>query len=422
MKLLRVLLPAAACLLVTPVLAADWPQWRGPDRTNISKETGLLKAWPKDGPKLLWTFENAGAGFSGPAVVGSKLYTLGARDNKELLIAVDTKSGKELWTAEVGPQFNNGWGDGPRSSPTVDGSSIYVLGGQGNLVCIDTNGKKVWSKSMQKDFGGQVMSGWGYCESPLVDGDRLICTPGGKNGTLAALDKKTGNPIWRSVGLNDATAYSSIIIAEMAGTRMYIQMTGAGVVGVAAKDGKPLWSSPEGKNGTAIIPTPIFHDNHVYVSSGYGCGCALVKLTADGGNFKAEKVYANKTMTNHHGGVLKVGDHVYGFSDGKGWICQDFKTGTAAWEEKKGLGKGSVTCVDGMLYCYGERDGRCVLIEATPTGWKAAGEFKLPRETKLNRKKGQIWTHPVVADGKLYLRDQDLVFCFDVKAATADAR
>jgi outer membrane protein assembly factor BamB len=199
-------------------------------------------------------------------------------------------------------------------------------------------------------------------------------------------------------------------------------MTGSGVAGVSAKDGQVMWTSPEGKNGTAIIPTPIFHNNHVYVSSGYGCGCALVKLTPSGDKSEAAKVYANKEMVNHHGGVILIDGHLYGYSDGKGWVCQDLMSGKSVWQEKGKLGKGSVTCADGMLYCYAERDGTVVLAEASPTGWKESGRFKIPKETKIPRKRGQIWTHPVVSDGKLYLRDQDLIFCFDVKNTAADAR
>jgi outer membrane protein assembly factor BamB len=354
-------------------------------------------------------------GFAGPAIVGDRLYSMGTRNNKEVLFALDAQTGKELWALELGTIFVNGWGDGPRGTPTVDGGTLYALGGSGDLMAVDAaTGKQLWHINFVKDLGGDVPD-WGYTESPLVDGGRVIVTPGGARGTVAALDKKTGKEIWRCKGLTDGAAYSSPINAEVGGIKQYVQVTANGVAGIAADTGKLLWKSDIASNDTAVCPTPIFHDNHVYVTSGYGAGCGLVKLTPEGGKIKAEAVYTNKAMVNHHGGALLLDGHVYGYSDGKGWVCQDFKTGKSVWEEKRKLGKGALTCAEGRLYLYGEGDGTCVLIEATPTGWKESGRFKIPRETQLDRKAGQIWTHPVIANGRLYLRDQDLLFCFDIK-------
>jgi outer membrane protein assembly factor BamB len=402
-------------------LGADWPQWRGPDRTDVSPETGLLKTWPAGGPKLLWTFSEAGLGFSGPAIVGNRLFTMGAKGDKEFVCALDLETGKKTWSMEVGNLRTDGRGDGPRGTPTVDGDVLYTIGGQGDLASIEiATGKKRWSKSLTKDLGGKIPT-WGFAESPLVDGDRVICTPGGSQGTLAALDKKSGKTVWQSKEVDDAAGYSSIIVAEVAGIKQYVQMTMKGVVGVAPQDGKVLWHYLKPSYRTAVIPTPIFHNNHVYATAGYGAGCDLLKLTPEGQKIKVEKVYANTNMVNHHGGVVLVGDHLYGYSDGKGWVCQEFKTGKNVWEEKGKLGKGCLTYADGNLYCYSERDGTVVLAEATPKGWKENGRFKIPKETELNRKKGQIWTHPVVANGRLYLRDQDLIFCFDVRN-TAQSR
>jgi outer membrane protein assembly factor BamB len=401
--------------------AADWPQWRGPNRDEISVEKGLRKSWPNGGPPLLWRFDAAGVGFSGPAVVGDRLYTLGAVGDDEHVLAIDAKSGKQVWSSAIGPTFINGWGDGPRGTPTVDGEFLYAIGGQGNLVCVETaSGKKRWSVSLPQDLGGQMMSGWGYTESPLVDGDKVVCSPGGSQGTLAALDKKTGAVIWRSRGLTDAAAYSSMIVAEVGGIRQYVQMTSAGVAGVAARDGTPLWHSSQAVNGTAIIPTPLFHDGYVYVTSGYHAGCALVKLVPDSHGLRAETVYSNKTMVNQHGGVVRVGEFVYGYSDGEGWVCQEFKTGRRVWAERRKLGKGSLTYADGHLYCYSENDGTVVLIEATPAGWHESGRFTIPVQTSQPRKSGQIWTHPVVANGRLYLRDQDLIYCYGISASNGD--
>ena len=409
----RIIAAVVVLLFALPLLAADWPHWRGPDRNDVSKETGLLKSWPKAGPKLLWTFDNAGIGFSGPAIVGERLYTLGGRGDDEVLFALDIKTGKEVWSIKVGPLFTNAWGDGPRSTPTVDGDAVYALASRGDLVCVEAaTGKKRWQLNLEKDLEGGVPY-WGYAESPLVDGDRLICTPGGDKGTFAALDKKTGKVAWRSKDYKDGACYSSIVVAEVGGVRGYVNMTASGVAGVSARDGKLFWSAEVAFNSTAICPSPIFRDNHVYVTSGYSAGCGLIKLSAAKNEISAEKVYANKVMTNHHGGVVLVGDHLYGYCDSKGWVCQEFLSGKQVWADKT-LGKGSLTCADGRLYCYSEDDGTCVLVAAAPAGWTESGRFTIPRQTKIDRKSGAIWTHPVVANGRLYLRDNDLLFCFDV--------
>jgi outer membrane protein assembly factor BamB len=402
--------------LTISAFGSDWPQWQGPDRSNASKETGLLQSWPKSGPGLLWTCKEAGVGYSGPAIVGDRLYSVGANETDEEVYALDVKNGKRQWSTAIGKRFDNGYGDGPRSTATFDAGRLYVLGGQGNIVCLDAeSGKKIWTVNMEKDLAGKMMSGWGYCESALVDGDHVICSPGGEKGTLAALDKKSGNVIWRSAKLTDPAAYSSIIAADILGVRQYIQLTGKGIAGVRAKDGELLWHFIQSSYSTAVIPTAISHNGYVFATSGYGAGCDLLHIERDGSGFKAEKVYANKNMTNHHGGVIRVGEYNYGYSDGPGWVCQEFKTGKNVWQDKS-LGKGSVTYADGQLYCYSERDGTVVLAQATSQGWKENGRFKIPQQTAQKRKSGQIWTHPVVANGRLYLRDQDLIFCFDVRA------
>ncbi len=418
-KTLLAITLVAVCLAPLSLFALDWPQWQGPDRTNVSKETGLLKEWPQSGPKLLWTSEDAGMGYSAPAIVGDRLYSMGARDGKDWLFALDGKTSQKKWSTPIGDQFSNNRGNGSRGTPTVDGDRIYALGGQGNLVCVKTDsGEIVWQKNLKRDLGGNMQNNWGYSESPLIDGAVIVCTPGGSKGTIAALDKNTGEVRWRSKGLIDAAAYSSLVVSNAGGVRQYVQMTGNSVTGVAAKDGQVLWSFKRPSN-VAAIPTPICFDDSVYVSSGYGTGCALLKINKDGSSWKAEQVYANKNMVNHHGGVVHLGDHFYGYSDGKGWVCQDAKTGAVVWQERNRLGKGSLTCAEGRLYCYSEKDGTVVLVEASPAGWKESGRFTIPQQSKLPRPSSQprnnIWTHPVVANGRLYLRDQDLIFCYDVK-------
>lgn len=410
----------SSLLVLSPVsresVADDWPQWRGPDRTDISKETGLLKQWPEGGPKQVWLNKDGGLGYAGFSVVGGKLFTMGARGETEFVIALDANTGKQLWCAEIGVLYPNNWGDGPRGTPTVDGDRVYAMGGQGTLVCCDAaGGKLIWKKTMQ-ELGGKVAQ-WGYTESPLVDGKLVVCTPGGPQGAIAALDKMTGEVVWQSKEFTDAAQYSSIIAVNHNGARQYIQLTMQSVVGVAAADGKLLWRS-EWPGKVAVIPTPIFHDGYVYVTSGYKVGCKLVKVAA--GN-QVSDVYASPLMENHHGGVILVGDCIYGHSNSEGWVCQDFKTGKQVWAEKQAFGKGSVgCCAEGLLYCLEESNGKkpasVVLIEASPKGWKEHGRFTLEPQTEQRKKSGRIWTHPVVANGKLYLRDQEMIFCFDVKA------
>jgi outer membrane protein assembly factor BamB len=408
-----------AGVVLLPLQASDWPQWQGPDRSNVSTETGLLKQWPPKGPKLLWTLPDAGTGYSGSAIVGDRLYTAGADETTDYLFAIDIGTQKKIWSAAIGPRFGNDRGDGPRCTPTVNGGLIFVLGGQGNLVCVKADsGEKLWTKNMKQDLGGKVMSGWGYSESPLVDGGVVVCTPGGKQGTLAALDKNTGEVRWRSKDFADDAGYSSLVVSEACGIRQYVQRTGKSVAGVAAEDGRLLWRFPHAAN-IAAIPTPIVSENYVFSTSGYGSGCVLIRLTANGNGIHAEQVYANKEMTNHHGGVVKIGDYLYGYSDkGRRWACLEFKTGKVRWESSK-LGKGSITCADDQLYCYSEHDGTVVLIDASPDGWKEKGRFIIPQHSKLPKPSKQprdnVWTHPVVANGRLYLRDQELIFCYQVK-------
>ena len=400
----------AITLIVNSTLsAADWPQWRGPNRDGHSPETALLREWPQGGPPFVWKTNGLGAGYSSVAVANGKIFTMGDRPDAAFVHALDL-SGKQLWSTKVGKPGGGDGYPGPRCTPTVDGNLVYVLGQHGDLVCVEAaTGKEVWRKNLQKDFGGEV-GGWDYSESPLVDGEQVICTPGGKQGTLLALNKKTGARTWQSYQFRDAAEYSSPIVAEIDGKRQYIQLTGDSVAGVDADNGKLLWRVSR-RGSTAIIPTPIFYDNHVYVTSGYGVGCSLFKITPRGGSFKADQVYANKVMVVHHGGVVLVEGHLYGYSDGKGWVCQNFKTGEMVWSDKK-LGKGSLCYADGHFYLRSEDSkGTVALIEATSTGYREKGRFDQP-----DRSQNESWPHPVIANGKLYLRDQDVLLCYDVTA------
>lgn len=396
-----------------PVAGNDWPQWRGPDRDGISKETGLLKQWPAEGPPLVWKATGLGSGYSSVAVVGERIYTTGDRADANYVVALNRADGKVIWSAKLGAKSGApGWGGfaGPRATPTVDGNLVFAVDQWGEMACFDTAaGKEIWRKNFVTDFGG-ARPEWGFSESPLVEGDRVLVTPGGSKGAIVALDKKTGALVWQSREFTDAAHYSSLIVVNWGGARQVIQLTADSVAGVAVADGKLLWRAVR-KGRTAVIPTPLFDAGLVYVTSGYGVGCNLFKVSAAAGKFSVAKVYENKVLQNHHGGVIKVGDYVYGHSDGRGWICQDFKTGEAKWQEKSKLGKGSIVFADGRFYLRQEdKQGTVALIEASPEGYKELGRFDQPDRSNKNS-----WPHPVVAGGKLYLRDQDILLCYDVK-------
>lgn len=389
--------------------ALDWPQWGGPDRNHISTETGVLKKWPEGGPKKDWQVTDTGIGYSGLSISKGKLFVMGGRDGTERLIAKDTATGKDLWTAEIGPVFKNDpWGDGPRGTPTVDGGQVYTMGGQGILIAAQAaDGKILWRKDM-KDLGGKI-PGWGYTESVLVEDGKVYCTPGGSQGAIAALDKLTGEVRWQSKDFTEPAQYSSIVPANINGARHLVQLTMKELVGIDAKNGAVLWRSPWAGR-TAVIPSPIVKDNFVYITTGYGVGCKLVKIGPDN---KPEDVYENKVMKNHHGGVVLIGEHLYGHSDGPGWICQNFKTGEEVWAAKN-LGKGALVAANGQLYCVDEGSGTVVLADASPKGWQEQGRFAQGPKSSLRSPRGQFWTHPVVANGKLYLRDQENLACFDI--------
>jgi outer membrane protein assembly factor BamB len=385
---------------------------------------------------LVWTFTEAGLGYSGPAIVGDRLYMSGGKGDSEYLFAIDLKnvaneSVKEIWNTKIGPLFTwkgNVWNMGPNATPTVSGDRIFALGGFGDLICAESSaGKEQWRKNLPRDFGGEVNPiiggledptplGWGYAMAPLVDGDHLICVPGGKQGLLAALKLSNGELVWQSKEIPDQAPYSSPIVAEIGGVRQYIQVVNGGVVGVAAKDGKKLWSyHREPAFDDVVIATPVFHDNYIFATVGFAQGCDLIKLVPQGAEIAVEKIFSNKSIENRDGGVVLVGDYLYGYSENVGWFCQEFKTGKQMWTEKNKLGRGSVTYADGNLYCCSEKGGIVALIEATPKGWTEKGRLKIPRESRQRRPSGGMWTHPAIANGRLYIRDQELLYCYDLK-------
>lgn len=400
----------------SPSTGGNWPAFRGPNGDGISTDTELLDSWPDSGPEKLWMYEQAGMGYSGFSVVDGKLYSMGTRGDKLTVFAVDISSGEEVWSADIATDdqngYSTGWGHGPRGTPTVSDGLVFALGPKGTIAALSAeDGKKAWSKNLASDFGGKA-GNWGFSASPFVDGPHLIVAPGGSDAGLVCLDKTSGSVVWKAGDVKPGKAeYATIVPAEINGVKQYVRLFEKELVGVAAEDGKLLWSSPwDGK--TAVIPTPIVDGNEIYVTSGYGVGCKLVRVNSD---FSTEDVWINKTMKNHHGGVIKVGDYLYGFSDGGGLICQDWKSGEMVWNEKgRFTTKGSVHVAGGNLYALNEGDGTLTLAEATPDGFNQKGQFQLDPQSPNRNPKGKIWTHPLVIGGKLFLRDQEFIVCYDV--------
>ena len=410
MKISKLHLPLLACttsLLAQSALADDWPQWRGADRDGISKEKGLLDQWPADGPPLAWKAKGIGGGYSSLSVSGGMLFTLGDLEDGSYAIALSEQGGTPIWKTKIGDSGGHRKYPGTRSTPTVDGGQVFVLNQFSDLACLDAkSGELAWSRNLVSDFGGKMMSGWKYSESPLVDGDRVVCTPGGNGGTLLALDRKTGKAIWQTKDWTDPAGYSSVIIATIAGKRQYVQLTGKSVAGVDPETGKVLWRADRpGK--TAVIPTPVVADDIVFVTSGYGVGCNGFKITRDGDGWSADEIYANTEIANHHGGVVLVDGHVYG-ATGSTFRCVELKSGDATFNERS-AGKGAVLYIGDGRFILRTEGGPVSLIEADPEGMKELGGFKQPE-----RSEHRAWPHPVVANGKLYLRDQDLLLCYDI--------
>jgi outer membrane protein assembly factor BamB len=399
---------AALVLLAGAAAAADWPQFRGPNRDNVSQDTGLLQSWPKDGPPLAWQVKGLGGGFSSVSVAGDRIYTLGNKDNESFVVALERDGGQVVWTGEVGPA-----GGHLGCTPTVEGDRVYALGQEGDLVCLESkDGQRVWHRNLLKEFGGSY-GGWRYCESPLVDGDRVIVTPGGKSATMIALDKTTGQTVWKCAipTKHPEAGYSSVVIATVGDVKQYVQLFNGGLVGVDT-DGKLLWTYDKLGPNTANIPTPVVLKDEVLAVAGYGKGGALLKLTADGKDVTANEVYFKHDLTNKHGGIVVVGDHVYGDTDDSGQpYCIEVKTGKAKWKRERrqghGGGSASVTYADGRLYFHYE-SGDVALVEVSPDGYKELGWFKVKTD-------GAAWAHPVVVGGRLYLREGDALFCYDVR-------
>ena len=401
----------------------DWPQWRGPHRDGVSTEQNLLKEWPEKGPELLWNSkvvnggQSVGDGLSSISVADGKIYTMGDRDDEGFVFCLDEKTGKHIWATHITPA-NTVQHPGPRCIPTVDGNRVYVLSVHGTLVCLDSaKGNILWKKDFKKDFKGQMMSGWGYSESPLIDGEKLVCTPGGDEAALVALNKLTGEVIWKApIKGSGGASYSSIVIANVGGIRQYIMLLGKekGLVGVNAANGKFLWNYNRAAGGMAQIPTAVVKGDLVFTSTGYGGGAAILQMVPEGDGIKVKELHRMdaKTLQVHVGGMVLVKDKIYGGhgqNDGK-LFCLDLMTGKLVWGPVRGAGSGDADLVyaDGNLYVR-YKDNVMALVEATPDGYKLKSKFQLPGNL------GTGWPHPVVVHGRLYIRGPDQILCYDIK-------
>ncbi|QDT42269.1 outer membrane biogenesis protein BamB [Gimesia alba] len=393
-------------------VAQGWTQFRGPGRTNISTETGLIKDWNQSPPKLLWTARGLGEGYSSVSLSGNLVFTMGTKANEEVVIAIDVNTGEIVWTQPNGSVFKDGQGNGPRSTPTIDGDALYVLGASGDLSRMSTrNGNVEWTKNILQDFGASNIV-WGISESPLIDGDKLICSPGGQGATMVALNKQDGSPIWKAaVPGNPKAAYSSPIKVTVGGVQQYVNFTHDGIMGVEAQTGTPLWGNNRAANKTANCSAPIFFpgNNSIFYASGYGTGGALLRLTAAQNRVSAQLGFFTQDMKNHHGGMVQVDGFLYGSSDPGKLTCINLRDGQTVWQNRS-VGKGALTCADGHIYMRSEK-GPIALVEVNPKAYVEKGQFDQPE-----RSGRPAWPHPVVADGKLFLRDQDLLLCYDVKA------
>jgi outer membrane protein assembly factor BamB len=412
----RTLVVLAVATCCASAFALDWPQWRGPERNGLSDETGLLKDWPKDGPKQLWRVSNIGTGYSTPVVVGDRIYLLGNNGvDNEFVQALNAADGQQLWSQKIGKVGNPDQKPtfpGARSTPTLDGDRLFVLGSDGDLACLEAaSGKPVWQKNVRTDFGGKP-GAWAYAESPLVDGDVVVCTPGGADATLVALNKATGDVVWKApLAEGDKAGYASVVIAEIGGVKQYVQFLEHGLAGVDAATGKTLWRyGRTGEGSPANIPTPLVSGDYIYSAAGR-TGGGLVRIKAEGGKFEPEEVYFEGNLPKSIGGTVRVGDCLYGTSDAL--MCVEFLTGASKWKEKS-VGAASVCYADGCLYLHGE-NGEVALVEATPEKYVEKGRFT-PAEAP-DHGASKAWAYPVVSGGRLYIFDYGTLWCYDVKAS-----
>lgn len=414
---------AAWAIVATPLPAEDWPGFRNAGRTGASAERGLQQSWENTKPRLLWMAEGMGGGFASVAVADGRVFTSGNFSDGQGVVAVSAQDGRQLWRTTVTEAVPGHSYEGSRSTPTVDGEHLYVVTSDGQIACLRTDdGRIEWKRDFKKDWNGQMMSGWGYSESPLVDGKLVLCTPGGPNAMVVALDKRTGREVWRCAvpqadrGRGRGAGYASIVISNAGGLKQYVTVIGQGLIGIRAADGRFMWGYDRIANGTANIPTPLVEGDYIFASTGYGAGAALLKVSARNRIARAEEVYfkPGKEVQNHHGGMVLHDGHVYlGHQHNNGFpMCVELRTGNIKWGgDIRGAGRGSAAVIyaDGNLI-FRYQDGTLAMIEATPAEYRLKGTWK-PEYVRE-----PSWAHPAVADGKLYLREQDKLMCYDMRA------
>jgi outer membrane protein assembly factor BamB len=395
----------------------DWPQFRGPNRNGKSAETGLLKKWPEGGPELLWSVEEKlGIGFSSVTVVDGLIYTTGMVNKRGILFAFDL-DGNPVWEKDYGPEWT-GSRKGTRTTPTFDNGRLYVINGYAKVVCLDAKkGDIIWEVDGKEKFGSQEIK-WGISESPLIVDDKVICTPGGPDATMVALNKNTSETVWTTRGLSDKACYSSPIVFDRGSSRIIVTLTNNHVIAVDARSGKVLWKDAfsnyqEGLNNPKDInpPSPVYLDGCVYTTSGYDDGGAMYELSADGTKFKRK--WVDETLDNHHGGVVIVDGYIFGsnwLNNGKGnWVCLDWDTGKVMYETDW-ENKGSVIYADGMMYCYDEKKGNLALVKPTPEKFEVVSSFVITKGD------GMHWGHPAISNGVLYVRHGSALMAYKIKA------
>lgn len=409
---------------VAQSIAGDWPRWRGPDRNSISTETGLMSSWSPVPPKQAWHTSGMGDGYSSVVVANKLVYTMGRIGKDVVCTSLDLESGRKRWATKIGTTSRN-----VMSTPTVHDNLVYALDPDGELVCLNAaTGKILWSKSFTKDFGGRLMSSRGYGESVLIDGDRLICTPGGEKAMLVALDRRSGELIWKAsipaIGEKgrDGAAFSSIVISKGAGVRQYVQLTGRGLIGIEADSGRYLWGYNDISNTTANIPTPVVHGDLVFSANGYNAGSVLIKLepTKEGTGVAAKEVYClrGSRFQNHHGGFVLIGNYIFGGHGSNNGLptCVELKTGRIVWKSRgPGTGSASVVAADGHLY-FRYQNGVMALIEANPASYQSKGSFKIPGAG------GDSWSHPMISHGKLFLREKDDLWVYHLRQSNSETQ
>jgi outer membrane protein assembly factor BamB len=404
---------------------SDWPQWRGTNRDGHAGPQQLMDQWPEGGPAVKWVFRDAGQGYSECSVANGRVFTMGARGDQCFVMCLSADNGEAIWEtaisrASTDDDYTHNWGGGPRSTPTVDGDYLYANSDIGTVACLKvSDGTVVWSVNLVEKFGGSIPT-WGYSDSVLVDGDRVIATPGGEN-FLVGLDKRTGEQVWNTKGFNAEAQYVSVIRHDFLNQGLYLTASKTGFYAINADSGEAILTSPVTGNNVAVIPTPVAQDDLVYHTSDYGAGNALWKLSRNADGVGGELVYhlQNKTMRNHHGGVVLVDGTIFGFTKANRgqWMAQDFASGEVLWSESLGSNaSGSIAYADGMLYCYGDKDGSVHLVAPSRDELQVKGTLTLPQQTEIPRKSGAIWAHPVVANQMLIIRDQNLIYAFDIAA------